>query len=322
MAKGAPKPKQADEVSKYGRMPGSTHTQMDFPIDERIYDAGSLQSAGVKAAVAHINLHKDHDILGKRPKSWSKCTLPGDKPGVLRFPDPCKKATNSRFQSIAEYDYNYRSEYVPRFEGPVESKPDRRKFAIVDERDDNRIFRNNKCDWKNDNKELCQDPVKAKSYKRGEQPLRPGGHKWDKPTWNVSVSTETMEDKLDREAIYKKKEKQALKASAAKNQAITTTRMGLIHRHNSVAAAIREKKLEAKDVAEGRGAIPKPLPPTIAAIRRSERQTKRHEHTGTWEMNKTEGRMMWSDTGSFDHDSKGDNVKIQTSMAWSFAAPN
>jgi len=56
-------------------------------------------------------------------------------------------------------------------------------------------------------------------------------------------------------------------------------------------------------------------------MRRSERQVKEHEHTGTWEMNVTEGRMMWSDTGSFDHDSLGDRVKIHTEGAWSFAAP-
>ena len=44
--------------------------------------------------------------------------------------------------------------------------------------------------------------------------------------------------------------------------------------------------------------------------RRSERQMKHYEHTGTWEMNATENRMMWSDTGSYEFDSRGDNVKV------------
>jgi len=38
-------------------------------------------------------------------------------------------------------------------------------------------------------------------------------------------------------------------------------------------------------------------------------------------MNTIEGRMMWSDTGSFDYESKGDEVKVVTDGAWTFAAP-
>ena len=91
----------------------------------------------------------------------------------------------------------------------------------------------------------------------------------------------------------------------------------MIHRHNAVAAAIREKKTMEREKPKGE----EPLPPTIAAIRRSERQTRKYAHSGAWEMNKTEGRMMWSDTGSFDYDSKGDQVKVVTNGAWTFAAP-
>merc|ERR1719446_1360461 len=110
---------------------------------------------------------------------------------------------------------------------------------------------------------------------------------------------------IERESIHAAKEKKALAASARKNKEITTTRMGLIHRHNAVAAAIREAKTEAREAPKP----PPPLPPTIAAIRRSERQTRKYKHTGRWEMNKSEGRMMWSDTGSYDFESKGDEVK-------------
>lgn len=318
MTGGVKKKKQPDEVSKYGRLPGSTHTQMEFPIDEKIYDVESLHRPDVKSSVRTVNRMKERRIL-ETSKGWNAHTIVGSKPGEVRFPDPSMKATNSRFTSIPEYEYNLRSEYIPRFEGVIQTKPSRRAFGVVDERDDRRVILDGTYEWTNDKGEKCSNMVKAKSYKRGEQPTTAlGDDEWDKPAWNVSVSTETIEDKIERERIYRAKEKQAFAASGKKNEKIVATRMGLLHRHNSVAAAIREAKTEARAAPKP----PKPLPPTIAAIRRSERQTKHYQHTGAWEMNKTENRMMWSDTGSYDFDSKGDNVKVHTSGAWTFAAPS
>lgn len=293
---------------------------MEFPIDEAIFDAGHLHASNVKASVKEVNKMKDRDILGKYKKGWNNGSLVGNKPGEVRFPDPCMKATNSRFQSIPEYEFNYRSEYIPRFNGPVTTKPDRRRFGQVDQRDDSRVIQDGKYQpgWKNDKGEMCTHTVKPTARKQGEAPITALGHaEWDKPQWNISTSTECLEDRIERERIFEQKNKRALAAGAKKNAKITTTRMGLIHRHNAVAAAIREAKTEAREAPKKE----EPLPPTIAAIRRSERQTRRYEHTGKWEMNATEGRMMWSDTGSYDFDSKGDNVKVKTHGAWTFAAP-
>lgn len=320
MPGGVRKQKQPEEISKYGRLPGSTHTQMEFPIDETVYDSSSLHAPHVKASVSVVNRMKDRDILGKYKKGWNNGCLPGDRPGEVRFPDPCLKATNSRFQSIAAYENNYRSEYIPRFNGPVASKPERRRFGQVDERDDSRVILGGEYPpgWTDDKGNHRIDCVKATSRKMGEQPTTAKGEdQWDKPKWNISVSTECLEDQLERERIYEQLQKKQVKSLAKKNAKITTTRMGLIHRHNAVAAAIREAKTEAREAPKP----PPPLPPTIAAIRRSERQTRKYNHTGTWEMNKTEGRMMWSDTGSYDFESKGDEVKVMTDGAWTFAAP-
>ena len=43
--------------------------------------------------------------------------------------------------SVPEYEYNYRSEYIPRMEAPIATKPDRRRFGQVDERDDRRVIK-------------------------------------------------------------------------------------------------------------------------------------------------------------------------------------
>lgn len=320
MPGGVKKPKQPDEISKYGRLPGSTHTQMEFPIDEVIFEPGQLHSSSVKASVQSVNKFKDRDILGKYKKGWNIGCLKGDKPGVVRFPDPAPKASNSVFQSIQPYEFNYRSEYIPKMNGPIATKPDRRRFGQVDHRDTNRIIRNGKLEegWIDDTGTKRFDCVNAHSRKAGEAPVTAlGDAQWDKPTWNISVSTECLEDQIERERINEEKVKKCKKALAKKNAKITTTRMGLIARHTAVAAAIREAKMEERAAPKP----PSPLPPTIAAIRRSERQTRKYNHTGTWEMNKTEGRMMWSDTGSYDYGSKGDEVKVMTHGAWTFASP-
>jgi len=326
MPGGVRRKKQPEEVSKYGRLPGSTHTQMEFPIDEVVFEAGQLHSDNVKQSITQVNKMKDKDILGKYKKGWNNGCLPGDKPGEVRFPDPPKKASNSRFQSIPSYEFNYRAEFIPRFNGPVATKPDRRRFGQVDERDDSRIIRNNgdgnyqyDPGWYNDKGELCTKCVGPTARKAGECPVTAlGEDQWDKPQWNISTSTECLEDQLERERIYAQTQKKAEKSLAQKNAKITTTRMGLLHRHNAVAAAIREAKTEAREAPKP----PPPLPPTIAAIRRSERQTRVNKHTGRWEMNPIEGRMMWSDTGSYEFESKGDEVKVLTEGAWTFAAPS
>jgi len=315
------KKKQMDEISKYGRLPGSTHTQMEFPVDEVVFDAGQLHTSTVKQSISQVGRMKERDILGKHKKGWNTCVLKGDRPGEVRFPDPNLKATNSRFMSVPEYEYNYRSEYIPRMEAPIATKPDRRRFGQVDERDDRRVIKDGSYEagWQDDKGVMHTEMGKAHGVRRGEQPITALGEaQWDKPQWNVSVATECMEDKIEREKIFQRNEKKAQKSIAKKNAKITTTRMGLLHRHNSVAAAIREAKTEAREAPK----LPKPAAPTIAAIRRSERQMKHYEHTGTWEMNATENRMMWSDTGSYEFDSRGDNVKVQTQGAWTFAAPN
>jgi hypothetical protein len=44
-------------------------------------------------------------------------------------------------------------------------------------------------------------------------------------------------------------------------------------------------------------------------------------HTGVWELSKADGRMMWSDTGSFIFDSRGDKVISHNPDAFNFEGP-
>jgi hypothetical protein len=56
------------------------------------------------------------------------------------------------------------------------------------------------------------------------------------------------------------------------------------------------------------------------AIEPSRRYSTR-AHSGKWEMSKADGRMMWSDTGSFYYDSKGDVVTVHNPDALNLEGP-
>ena len=166
---------------------------------------------------------KDKDILGKHKQKWNNGCLMSAKPGIVKFPDPPlkvistltltpntvpdpnpnpnpnpnPKASNSRFTSIPKYEFNYRSEYIPKSNGPVASKPDRRRFGVTDERDDSRVIIDGKyqAGWKDDNGEIRYDCVEPSSRKAGQAPIKAfkAGEGWDKAAWNVSTSTECLE---------------------------------------------------------------------------------------------------------------------------------
>ena len=52
------------------------------------------------------------------------------------------------------------------------------------------------------------------------------------------------------------------------------------------------------------------------------RKYKVTEHSGRWEFNPVEGRHMWSDTGSFIYESRGDVVFIKNPDGYNYASPN
>jgi len=306
--------KQPNEISKFGTLPGSMHCQLDFPITEKVIDHGSIQRPIVKQSIAHVQRFKEADILKKHKQPWNQCQIPGDRPaGITRFPYPAMKRENSKFQSIPEYEYNFRADYVAKFNGPVKTKDSRRGMAHhCDLRDESRLLFDQDLEWKNDRGETMHGMVNAQSRKKGEHPS--SLKDYDKSMWNLSTEYDTKA----RAAIDDEKRSEALKHCGKKNEMVASTRMGLIGRHNMVAQRIREEKTLAR--AEPKA--PPPPTPTRAAMARTERQTKKYEHSGVYEYNTQEGCHMWSDTGSCDQGGRGDTVKVQTDGRWSFAAPN
>ena len=51
------------------------------------------------------------------------------------------------------------------------------------------------------------------------------------------------------------------------------------------------------------------------------RKYKTTKHSGVWEFNAAEGRHMWSDTGSFEYDSRGDIEQTHNPDGYNFSNP-
>lgn len=51
------------------------------------------------------------------------------------------------------------------------------------------------------------------------------------------------------------------------------------------------------------------------------RKFKTTQHSGVWEFNAAEGRCMWSDTGSFEYDSRGDVEILHNPDRYNFSNP-
>lgn len=51
------------------------------------------------------------------------------------------------------------------------------------------------------------------------------------------------------------------------------------------------------------------------------RKYKTTKHSGVWEFNAAEGRCMWSDTGSFEYDSRGDVEETHNPDGYNFSNP-
>eukprot|EP00656_Telonema_subtile_P030787 TRINITY_DN3376_c0_g1_i4.p1 TRINITY_DN3376_c0_g1~~TRINITY_DN3376_c0_g1_i4.p1 ORF type:complete len:397 (+),score=99.85 TRINITY_DN3376_c0_g1_i4:108-1193(+) len=219
---GVRKQKQPNEVSKFGTLPGSTHCQLDFPVADRSLDHSTLHSAQVTRSIAAVKASIDPDVLGKNKKQWNAGVLPGNRPaGVYRFPDPALKRRNSAFQSIPQYETNYRSDYIAKFNGPVKPNDSRRGYNITDLRDETRMLTDD-LEWTNDKGQRMSGTVKPTARKQGEQPW--SKKPYDKPAWNVSVE----QDFTERHAVDAAVLSKAVKNSETKKEQISATRMGLI----------------------------------------------------------------------------------------------
>lgn len=139
----------------------------------------------------------------------------------------------------------------------------------------------------------------------------------DAPAWNNR--TGVINDSEDRQIRDYKQRKLARQNSQRKLKQLVRSGSYLspVKRTEELQEEIRRQKREGTFTLDKR-ILRDPIEEKVElystnnrfAIERP-RLLRSTRHSGVWELNKSEGRFMWSDTGSFEYDSPGDIVQVR-----------
>ena len=98
-----------------------------------------------------------------------------------------------------------------------------------------------------------------------------------------------------------------------RHRAIATAAFNSVRRETMAASLGAEKTSELWDA---------PKPGHVVSSRPAVGITHKYKHSGTWEMNPVEKRMMWSDTASEVKESRGDQHTVHDPFRYNFASPS
>jgi hypothetical protein len=163
------------------------------------------------------------------------------------------------------------------------------------------------------------DPVfRGQAKRTQEMPVHPGLEgklKWKQST--VPLASE-MRSNLTRISS-------GSKLNSTKKNGLLKNYVSVEKREQLKRTQIRGLKAQGADVTKfiQTGKLQDdPLMPTYNRLSKEPSTKYRlYSHTGSWSYNAKEGRMMWSDTGSFIFDSPGDHVKVVNPGGYNFASP-
>ena len=108
-------------------------------------------------------------------------------------------------------------------------------------------------------------------------------------TLKSRAATAKMAKRVGSSQAYKTPYQQSEQISTEVRELKRTGNFNIEEDHTHHHAKVEQQKISVKN----RNAV------------ESNRKFKTNHHSGVWEFNKTEGRYMWSDTGSFVYESKG-----------------
>lgn len=298
---------------------GSIHGRANYSFNEKAFHRSEVPSHA-RQAKQEMRALKHGNRLGQNRATWNSSTDTGVP--------MCQKAANqiSRYDH-APYKHNYRAEVLPPKNRNFEPRPSHLEFdrsmLITDSkaRDESRL------------------PIQ-RGKRSQEMPVHPALE--GKKLWDNGTNVTFMEYMKQSEASAQK-----AREYRAQHQFEVVGYLNPVERQRRAHAEMRKKKqamlnhigkipnLTRKDMmqamksfgakaaasAEGgdapkSGGVYRPYKTTVS------RKYKTYKHSGRWEMNKIEGRMMWSDTGSEVKDSKGDIVTVVNPDAWNFASPS
>lgn len=244
-----------------------------------------------------VNAFKHPSVLDTAP-SWQKSTAIGD-PICLR-----RKAENL-IHDHRNFEYNYRAETLP----PKNHEPSLRpnKFTIT--------LKNNQAEV---------PTMRAQSGPLQEIPIHPTLPRPFAMEWDGRC---TLPEKVKEQNIMTMTHKAKTNSAAKQKKLVDTSRyQSPLQRSINLQEEVRRQKKEGTFTAERQVfCAPEEKVDRSKLVNRCavepSRKYKTYQHSGTWELNRTEGRFMWSDTGSFDYASRGDIVRVHNPDAYIYAKP-
>ena len=250
-------------------------------------------------------------ILSAENKEWNRSTTPGLYPMCERRSMELHKKDRSH-----PYQYNFRAETLD----------STHIIEPIDQPGKFHISRTLISDARKIIDVQSSNPIQRGQFKRTtEMPVHPNLE--DATAWNTSTkvnhkdfkqslnrmtsisraATAKVSHKLGATAAYRKPVEQS---NEILNDVRKLKKTGQFRKTEDHSHGIQDNKViqENYDYKNRYGVEPS-------------RKYKTNEHSGKWEFNKVENRYMWSDTGSFVYESKGDIIKIHKPDALNLEGP-
>lgn len=246
-----------------------------------------------------VNSFKHPSVLDTTP-SWQKSTAIGE-PICLR-----RKAENL-VHDHKSFEYNYRAEALPSKNREPTLQPN--KFTVT---------------LKTSNQSNEVSAMRAQSGPLRELPAHPTLPKPFAMEWDGRC---TLPEKVKQQNIANITQKALANSATREKKLVDTSRyQSPMQRSMNLQEEVRRQKKEGTFSVERQVfCAPEEKVDRSKLVNRCavepSRKYKTYEHSGTWELNRTEGKYMWSDTGSFDYASKGDIVRTHNPDAYIYAKP-
>jgi len=289
---------------------GSCKGPIDYNMGQSVFHHDDIPAPRRKRA-EEVKSWKASKILSIERSKWNKSMDP-NIPICER-----RKMENHVKDRSRPYQYNYRSEYLQYAKAldPLDI-PTKYHVSVQLESEAEEL-----------RKKMLEDRVSRGLFTRmAEMPVHP--NLLDKGPWDYGMVLTPEE----RQKVLDIKTDKARAWTAKSNDRIlkqSASYIGPMARVKQLTKTIREQKksgtwtipTEAKQMELHEH---EPIDPTTFINRQAVEKSTRYkieEHTGVYEYNKLEGKYMWSDTGNYDYNSRGDTIKSYNPDKYNLEGP-
>lgn len=254
-----------------------------------------------------INNWKKSKLLNVTQADWASSTQQSEP--------PCERRSMENFvgDRTKPYQYNYRAETLETWK-MVEPFDKPTKFHISSQME---------CTAQDIREQKASNRIQAGHFKRTEEmPQNP--------------VLENYEPWASGQMITKKEMDQTLTDMTKKSLEWTSKVTKTVSPRTKYVSPVQSSKMFQEEVRRQKATntfdlskhvYAKPIPPVNRAVLKNRFAVEKkeiktnHVHTGIWEKSKVDGRSMWSDTGSNEYATNGDQVTKINLGAYNYAEP-